>query len=134
MPESITKVIEQVAKLGNKSLDGMWHALYANALPGLGYIMLRSGKVLGCDARYFIEGTYEVSAEGKVTVEIALSHYRGEPRTIVGDSGPVILTSYSVYLSGEIDAAGTLLLTGFVNGNRDLFTSAQLIRLIPPWI
>ena len=115
----------------SSSLDGLWHALYGSAVGGTGYLLLRKGKVLGCDNQYFIEGSYEVCADGTVKALIAVDHFSGEPRTIFGDFGFLKLMNYTAELTGKADPFGLIVLAGQVNGNPDLVISVRLARLLP---
>jgi hypothetical protein len=45
--------------------DGAWRAVYAQSLWGEGLVLLRSGKLLGCDEQYFFEGNYSVSDDAQ---------------------------------------------------------------------
>ena len=119
-----------VAKADSIELDGLWYAIYGSSLGGNGCVLLRQGKVLGCDNQYFIEGSYQLSSEGTVTVSVVIEHFSGEARTIFGDCEPLTLTKYTVELSGRA-CTSFVVLTGHVEKHPDLVISVRLIRLLP---
>jgi hypothetical protein len=113
------------------NLDGAWQADFGSDLSGQGVVLLRNGKVLGCDHQYFYDGTYETEGNGTIKAHITVEHYAGEPRSIFGDFGPsVALVGYRVELHG-VAVGGRVQLNGTINGDPDRALVIMLTRLMP---
>ncbi len=57
------------------TFDGAWRAVYASELFGDGLVILRNGRAVGCDHRYFFEGTYSMDNDGTLSVHVDVQHY-----------------------------------------------------------
>jgi T3SS negative regulator,GrlR len=113
----------------SNELDGAWHAVYQEALSGEGVVILRSGKLIGCDQQYFFEGDYSALVDGHVSATIHVNHFAGEPRSIFHRGDTVRLVEYSAKLEGRIEG-NRLLFEGEVDYSPLRFRVA-LTRQIP---
>jgi len=113
------------------NFDGAWRAFYAEALGGEGIVILRSGKILGCDKQFFYEGEYSVSDNGRLSGKIHVQHYAGDERSIFQrDDGWPRLVEYWAEVEGGIE--GTVLrLVGTVVHHDGLSFPIDLSRVLP---
>ena len=79
-----------------ENLDGVWRAVYEPEASGQGFVVLRQGRILGCDEGWFIEGSYEVVKASRLTGRIRVSRYNEAGESIFGSFRPVDLRSYSL--------------------------------------
>src|SRR5690349_23562412 len=98
-------------------VDGAWRALYAERLWGEGLVVLRSGKLLGCDPQYFYEGDYTVSDDGRLSARIHVRHYAGLRRSIFQRGAAVTLEEYSAELQGRIIGSEARLTGTVINAD-----------------
>jgi hypothetical protein len=113
-----------------KNLDGVWRAVYEPETSGQGFVVLRQGRILGCDEGWFIEGSYEVVKAGRLTGRIRVSRYNDAGESIFGSFGPVDLRSYSLALEGRI-AGRTIEIEAFVIGKPGLSPRIRLEKVLP---
>jgi T3SS negative regulator,GrlR len=106
-------------------------AIFADKLWGEGFVILRNGRLLGCDPFYFFEGTFEVSDNGKnVKASVQVERYAGPATSIFFGAGGPEVVKYTVEFEGAY-AEGALRLIGTMNWNPDLKLTAHLVRIIP---
>lgn len=120
-------------KSSTESIDGVWEALFAERQWGSGVLIIRNGKFLGCDRAYFFQGTVEMSGDGRsLKADVHVEHYAGQTSSIFFKPEEPALIEYDTELSGSyVDADGTVVLSGVVDGNPDLKLTVRLMRLIP---
>ena len=58
-----------------ENLDGVWRAIYTSTLWGEGIIVLREGRVLGCDDGWFIDGSIEIITPDQLEGAVRVSRY-----------------------------------------------------------
>jgi len=110
--------------------DGAWQADFGSDLSEQSVVLLRNGKVLGCDHQYFYEGTFSIGTDGTIRAHIKVEHYAGQPRSIFGDFGTLALVSYQTDLRGVVER-GKVHLMGSINGDPNKTLVVTLTRLMP---
>jgi len=112
------------------NLDGAWRAVFGESLSGAGVVILRLGKLLGCDSQFFYEGDYATFDNGRLTAEIHVKHYAGEGRSIFYGAEQVSPVDFYVHLEGKVDGTTLLQLSGTLRSTAaDYQLSATLTRL-----
>jgi hypothetical protein len=111
-------------------LDGAWRAVFAESLSGAGVVILRSGKLLGCDSQFFYEGDYATLDDGRLTAEIHVKYYAGEGRSIFYGGEQVSPVDFYADLEGKIDGTTLLQFSGTIRNTAAAYQlSATLTRL-----
>jgi hypothetical protein len=111
-------------------LDGAWRTRYAQTGWGTGFVVLRKGRLLGCDNQYAYEGTYQ-TVGGHLTAHLEVEHYAGEPRSIFGGFGELTLVQYVADLTATEVGEKVIAFDAVVNGNPNLSFKVRLERLMP---
>ena len=88
---------------------------------GIGLVVTDKGKIHGGDLSYLYRGTYQ-SADQSLKAKIHVSHYRGEPHSILGPLG-----NFTLILSGSSSSTG-FVLSGHVEGKPQLMISITAQR------
>jgi hypothetical protein len=112
------------------NLDGAWRAVFAESLSGAGVVILRSGKLLGCDSQFFYEGDYAAFDNGRLTAEIRVKRYAGEGRSIFYGTEQVSPVDLYADLEGKVDGTTLLQFSGTIRNSAAAYQlSATLTRL-----
>lgn len=99
-------------------LPGLYSIVFAapGGNAGIGLVVADKGKLHGGDLSYLYRGTYETDGSS-LKARIHVSHYRGQPNSILGPLG-----NFTLVLSGN--ASDTRFsLSGQVEGNPQLMIS-----------
>lgn len=80
-------------------LEALWSAEFSSSLQhiGNGVVVFETGRIFGGDGQYYYTGTYDVH-DGKMTGEVTVTHYAGQPWSIFGD-----LRSFRLVMSGVLE-------------------------------
>jgi len=95
---------------------------------GGGTVMLRCGHLLGGDDQYFWQGSYNISADDKVTAEVRARLHSGNASSIFGSFGDLKLTEFVVDFEGGAQEDGVYRLVGQVRGHDGLKMIMRLSR------
>ena len=111
-------------------LDGAWRAVFAESLSGAGVVILRSGKLLGCDSQFFYEGDYATLEDGRLTVQIHVKYYAGEGRSIFYGAEQVSRVDFYADLEGKVDGTTLIQFSGKIRNTVAAYQlSVALTRL-----
>ncbi len=88
---------------------------------GIGLVVVDSGKIHGGDLTYLYRGTYQTDGQS-VTASIHVSHYRGQPNSILGP-----INNFVLKLSGKVSKS-EFVLSGHVEGHPQLLISITAQR------
>lgn len=105
-------------------IGGLWSLeFFSNVvLPtGSGVAVLRNGRVLGGDTRYFYVGEYAVSGN-LLSATVRLSHYFGPPEAILGFG-----EKFTLKVKGNFEPT-TFMISGFVEENPSVTIDVHLTR------
>jgi hypothetical protein len=104
-------------------LPGLYSVVFAapGGNAGIGLVVVDNGKIHGGDLTYLYRGTYQSDGQS-VKAKIHVSHYRGQPNSILGAISNFVLT-----LSGKASDSG-FALSGQVEGHPQLLISITAQR------
>ncbi|TAJ09802.1 MAG: hypothetical protein EPO61_03550 [Nitrospirae bacterium] len=107
-------------------LPGLYSVVFSapSGNAGIGLVVADRGKLHGGDLSYLYRGTYETEGSS-VKARIYVSHYRGQPNSILGPLG-----SFTLILSGNSSDTG-FVLSGHVEDRPQLMISITAERRAP---